>query len=409
METTRKDLFDLVWEYPMTHLAKRFELSDVGLRNICIRNKIPLPEIGHWAKKQYNKASPKPTLPEPDFNPTIRIFSRKIDAQSKAISRLKMTRATEKIIRPAVDLEDPHPVILKTLKIYETYEKMIRKRPSRGLDEYRNYNDNKWAMHRDKGRYHFHQSDGAIPIIATMENIPHILKFLDPILKNLTSEGFKIRTTKEPKMYERKFLIEKDGESITISIRQGYSWKIATPEEKKALDTYSDKYAIANQNMTFDVIGLSATLATSFRHTKTKKLEEQLDQIFQTILNMPKMLKEKREQDAIRDAERERASRIHSHNYAIAESQHKQFDIALNECKILAELNQLRDYLTLLENSVSEIDQPGRKYANFWIEIVRSRIEKSDPLIKRIEHFKNFDPDRQTYYDGSWYKAPLDS
>lgn len=27
METTRKELFDLVWEYPMTHLAKRIGYS----------------------------------------------------------------------------------------------------------------------------------------------------------------------------------------------------------------------------------------------------------------------------------------------------------------------------------------------------------------------------------------------
>jgi hypothetical protein len=407
METTRKELFDLVWEYPMTHLAKRFGYSDVGLRNICVSNKIPLPEIGHWAKKQFNKAASKPLLHHPNFNPKIRIAPRNIDAQSKAISRLKMNRGNEKILEPAESLENPHPLVASTLKLYSTYEKLLAKKSSHTLDEYRSYDSNKLAMHRDKGRYHFHPSDGVIPITATMENVPRILKLLDPILKKLNQEGFKLRTTKEPRLYERRFLIEKDGDSITISIRQGYSWKLATPEEKKTLDIYGDKYAVANENITFDVIGLNPTLATSFRHGKAKKLEDQLDQIFQTILNMPQMLKEKRKQDALREAERERVSKIHSHNYAIAESQRMQFDVALKEVEVFNKLNQLRSYLNLLESSISGLAETQRKHAEFWIKIVTLRIEEMDPLEKRVKYFESFDPEKQSYYDGSWHKTPM--
>jgi hypothetical protein len=38
MEKTKQELFELVWSMPMTKLSKQFELSDVGLRKICVKH-----------------------------------------------------------------------------------------------------------------------------------------------------------------------------------------------------------------------------------------------------------------------------------------------------------------------------------------------------------------------------------
>jgi hypothetical protein len=46
----RKALYEEVWETPMTRLAKKYGLSDNGLRKICEALNIPLPSSGHWAK-----------------------------------------------------------------------------------------------------------------------------------------------------------------------------------------------------------------------------------------------------------------------------------------------------------------------------------------------------------------------
>ena len=73
MEKSRQELFELVWSMPMTKLSKQFELSDVGLRKICIKHQIPLPLQGHWTRKQFGKEAPRPELPDKDFNPIIEI------------------------------------------------------------------------------------------------------------------------------------------------------------------------------------------------------------------------------------------------------------------------------------------------------------------------------------------------
>jgi hypothetical protein len=52
---TRKELYDLVWAQPLSRLAKKYKISDNGLRKICKRINIPIPAMGHWQKIQYGK------------------------------------------------------------------------------------------------------------------------------------------------------------------------------------------------------------------------------------------------------------------------------------------------------------------------------------------------------------------
>ena len=64
-ELTRQELYDLVWSTAMTNLAKKFGISDVGLRKICVKHAIPTPPPGYWAKLQYGKNVAKAALPVP--------------------------------------------------------------------------------------------------------------------------------------------------------------------------------------------------------------------------------------------------------------------------------------------------------------------------------------------------------
>jgi len=47
---TRQELYDLVWSKPMTHIAKDFGMSDHGILEHCVKNDIPTPSLGYWAK-----------------------------------------------------------------------------------------------------------------------------------------------------------------------------------------------------------------------------------------------------------------------------------------------------------------------------------------------------------------------
>jgi hypothetical protein len=49
----------------MVKLAKKFGLSDVGLRKICVKHGIPTPPVGYWAKPNFGKPVKKTPLGSP--------------------------------------------------------------------------------------------------------------------------------------------------------------------------------------------------------------------------------------------------------------------------------------------------------------------------------------------------------
>ena len=75
---TREYLHQLVWESPVSEVASRFGVSDVGLAKACRRAAVPIPPRGYWAKLEAGKwIDPAPLLPAPTaYTGKIRIKSR---------------------------------------------------------------------------------------------------------------------------------------------------------------------------------------------------------------------------------------------------------------------------------------------------------------------------------------------
>ena len=61
---TRAELYELIWNEPMTRVAARLGVSNVALRRICDRNDIPRPRPGHWSKLAYGKSIVRTPLSE---------------------------------------------------------------------------------------------------------------------------------------------------------------------------------------------------------------------------------------------------------------------------------------------------------------------------------------------------------
>ena len=61
----REQIYKGIWSEPIQHVARRYDLSDVGLAKVCRKLNIPRPGRGYWAKKAAGKTMPrKPSLPE---------------------------------------------------------------------------------------------------------------------------------------------------------------------------------------------------------------------------------------------------------------------------------------------------------------------------------------------------------
>lgn len=94
-EMTREALYDLVWQRPLSQLAKEFGISDVGLRKICHQHDIPTASNRWWVAKEYGKPAVQTPLPDniqfagklitiPRSDPRPNQSSERIEASAKA-------------------------------------------------------------------------------------------------------------------------------------------------------------------------------------------------------------------------------------------------------------------------------------------------------------------------------------
>lgn len=58
----REKLYEEIWSEPLSKVAKRYQISDVGLRKICVNLSIPIPSVGYWAKIAAGQTVKKPSL-----------------------------------------------------------------------------------------------------------------------------------------------------------------------------------------------------------------------------------------------------------------------------------------------------------------------------------------------------------
>ena len=63
----RAQLYEQVWQQPMSKLARTYGISDVALAKVCRRLKVPLPGRGYWAKPLYRRPKRPPLPPMPDL------------------------------------------------------------------------------------------------------------------------------------------------------------------------------------------------------------------------------------------------------------------------------------------------------------------------------------------------------
>ena len=59
----REELYEQVWSVPIVKLAAQYGLSDNGLRKVCRRLNVPMPQRGYWAKVEAGHKVKKTPLP----------------------------------------------------------------------------------------------------------------------------------------------------------------------------------------------------------------------------------------------------------------------------------------------------------------------------------------------------------
>lgn len=318
MKITRAELHEMVWEKPITRLAKEFGLSDVGFAKICRKHNVPLPERGYWARLSAGQSVSKTPLPNPNDDETIEIAKRdpiseemKVAQEQQKEKERQQVEVVGVIIVPTV-LELPHKLTKMTQKFYaelvSKIEKWERKKNIRpGLTDWSNM-----PPSADKGRYTCRTSDG-YSVIISLEKLDRALLLLDTLVKNLEKNGFKIQNDVQLEKHGKAVEAVKDGEGIRFHLSEGYKRRLLTPEELKAVRaerSWAPEYEmVPSTKFTFTVNGRESWTERKWTDG-TKNLEKQLPAIVAEFLDLVPRQKQLRIDRAKAEEERNERERI---------------------------------------------------------------------------------------------------
>ena len=95
----RQTLYEEVWTEPVSAVAPRYGLSDVGLAKLCRRLSIPLPMRGYWAKIRAGKKMGRAALPPLPAETFVRIPD---PVRTDEAARLEKSKAAQREARAVV-------------------------------------------------------------------------------------------------------------------------------------------------------------------------------------------------------------------------------------------------------------------------------------------------------------------
>lgn len=124
IKLNREELYERVWREPISRIAPQYGISDVGLKKICRKLRIPTPPRGYWAKLQFGqkiKRIPLPKLKGGELS-TYEIHRQHKEEKvqefgPEATEIIEKEKASSGGIRVPKRLTSPHPLVRETRSV----------------------------------------------------------------------------------------------------------------------------------------------------------------------------------------------------------------------------------------------------------------------------------------------------
>ncbi len=262
---TREELYDEVWSTPVSRLAPKDNLSDVGFAKMCKRCEIPLPPRGYWAKLEAGQKIERTPLPTLEEAADIRFQvpdPADVAMKEKASMEVEKREAQLPKIEVAETLRGCHQLVSTTNDAFQG------------------------ARKRDDGL--LHSPEGSqLSLLVSREQLRRSLLVMSALLKAFESLGHKVSAG--PK-------VEINGQSVTLSIREAtvkVEEEFDVPKEsiEGRYDFFSErkrKKQVPSGMLTVAVPEADAYWATGCRKqwkdTKTHQIENCLNAIVAGVL-----------------------------------------------------------------------------------------------------------------------------
>jgi hypothetical protein len=105
---TRQDLYELVWQTPSVHVARRLGMSIGAFRALCATYNVPLPPAGYWTKVAFGQQPARPPLPAsaPNLLNKVELALRRIGRAAIDVTDAQI--ASHRLDFSALEAGEPH-------------------------------------------------------------------------------------------------------------------------------------------------------------------------------------------------------------------------------------------------------------------------------------------------------------
>ncbi|MDR3666747.1 MAG: hypothetical protein P4L35_07890 [Ignavibacteriaceae bacterium] len=333
----RQELYNEVWSTPLTKLAELYNLSDNGLRKICIKLDIPLPPAGYWVKVKYGKKVK--LIPLPNLKPNS-LSEYILNPRAEIIKIIRPTNLPEIKI---IDNVMRHHVILKN------------------------------TLDRLKGNY-------SIPWSNTIA-----LNFSE----NTKKRGLLILETIFSELEERGYKIEIDSSrrnncpcAFDNNIRIGFDLRERTFMKKieNARPFYDNKIEnVFNGLLELRLDIWGHDLKKVFTDNPKNKVEDYLPEFIHNMILGFQQKKDDQIREVARREDRAKSERLAEIERRKNEEEHRKADILQNMASQLKIYNSVKELLAQIRIKY-ESDIIVNEKLNNWITWAEQANENRDPI-----------------------------
>lgn len=278
IKISRQELYEKVWSFPLTQLCKEYNLSDNGLRKICIKHDIPLPVSGHWSKVRFGKKVTKIKLPAKDETNII-IEIKPFEDKSSQSFKDSLSEFPDLILVIPDELNNPD-------KITKALKQDLSKKKS--------------SSHGNRENVIAASYNLEVPdVVISKDNLSRALLIIDVLVKNFRILGFKVYCTLEGLTIEND-----EGEKKKISLTEKSTAKIVVQGNYN----WERRLFFPNGKLMLR-IGESYKMA-EFTDTATETLEKKMRKILLLVVHNFEKEKQERFLSAIHHAGRKEEEEI---------------------------------------------------------------------------------------------------
>ncbi|TDV58885.1 hypothetical protein [Pseudomonas sp. LP_7_YM] len=356
----RAQLLDEIWSEPMVQVAPRYNLSDVGLKNLCARLQIATPPRGYWAKvKAGKRVHPRPKLreyvghPSYLYRPAVHT-TRPVEAAEAVDSRLQQVLSFEQQPKNQIVVPERithwHPLVVAARAAL--IEPVIDQR----------------GMPQTRGK--------VLNISVSTALQSRALKIADALLKAIEARGYVVRQG------ERQVEILMFGDTLNVRV---FEPTLRSPYEPTAKELATKaqggwsywpqwQYTPSGRLQVMADDGYGGKIVDS----ESRPVELQLNKLIGLMATRAIGFMVGRERQAIIDAERQRVRDIEVERKRVQDAERLRFNQLETDAQNWRRAQVIREYAKALEQSLADHLTPEQIEQIGW---ARTKADWLDPLV----------------------------